>query len=51
MLKVFILVVIYNSNYGHAPAFQEFNTLKQCEANAKYLKNNWVIQSAYCTEK
>jgi hypothetical protein len=51
MIKAFVLVVIYNAPYGHAVSFQEFNTLKQCETNAEYLKNNYVIRSAYYTGK
>lgn len=53
MIKVFILVV-YSSVYsasGSIVTFQEFNSLKSCEANVKFLKQLNNVRYVYCTEK
>ena len=52
MLNVFILVVLtVSASGGGVVTFQEFNSLKNCEANANYLNSKFYVRKAYCTNK
>ena len=51
MIKVYILVVLTHVYSGKTVSFQEFNSLKQCQANADYLNTRLHVNRAYCTEK
>lgn len=51
MLSIFVLVVSSHVYGGTQVTFQEFNSLRQCEHVAAYVKKEYNINYAVCFAK